>query len=396
MQRIRSIENLVRSFKPALRHLFIMVRRWSGCRVMSEYEKKLAIIARLEAEFGPQNLKVADALEEFALWYADNRIYSGAVPYFRRSLDIRETNMGKDIDVADALERWAQCADRKGKAEATELFDRSLTIRQSVLGPTSPALLPGLDALAEHYLRKFRIADAISVRMRGLEIAERIHGAVSTEVAARLHSIGLTRLTMNDLRGAEPMFRRALAIRDEIGAPEDAQLVSTLDGLIRTLAALERPDEIGALLQRSLKVKAALFAASPAKILETFMATAEAVATYGRPGDLTSLLPDGPAAIWPATVGLLLHLGRQLILKGRSSEASDIVGLAADIVERIFSLSCDARGCALHALLPADPNLAEQISKAADPTDERLVEALGWLAANPAGISEHRQPNILR
>ncbi|MCK1385682.1 serpin family protein [Bradyrhizobium sp. 21] len=87
-----------------------------------------------------------------------------------------------------------------------------MTIRQSVLGSTSPAVLPALDALAEHYLRKFRIADAISYRTRGLEIADTIHGPVSSDVAARLLSIGWNCLAMNDLRGAEPLFRRALAI----------------------------------------------------------------------------------------------------------------------------------------------------------------------------------------
>ncbi|MCK1385683.1 hypothetical protein [Bradyrhizobium sp. 21] len=82
---------------------------------MSVIDQKLAAIAKLEAELGPNDLKVAEALEEFALWYADNRIYSGAVPYFRRSLNIRETKLGSDTAVADALDRWARCADCKDK-----------------------------------------------------------------------------------------------------------------------------------------------------------------------------------------------------------------------------------------------------------------------------------------
>src|SRR4051794_27352795 len=97
---IRMVETLVRPFKSALRRLLNTVRRWSGRRAISEYEEKLANIARLEAKLGPQDLKVADALEAFALWYAANRIYSGAVPYFRRSLEIRQARLGADITVA--------------------------------------------------------------------------------------------------------------------------------------------------------------------------------------------------------------------------------------------------------------------------------------------------------
>jgi len=107
----------------------------------------LADIARLEAELGPQDLRVADALEEFALWYAADRIYSGTEPYFRRSLQIRESKLGADVRVADTLLRWAKCAEHKGKPEAGELFRRSQEVRESALGAASLDLLPALEEL---------------------------------------------------------------------------------------------------------------------------------------------------------------------------------------------------------------------------------------------------------
>lgn len=362
---------------------------------MSEIDQKLAAIARLEAELGPHDLKVADALEELALWYADNRIYSGAVPYFRRSLEIREAKLGSDITVADALDRWAERAERKDKPEATGLFEQGLAIRQSVLGPASPDLLPALDALAEHYLRKFRVADAVSCRTRALAIAEKVHGPASREIATRLLYIGEHHLAENDLTAAEPLFRRSLAIRAELAAPDDTLVAKTLDGLIRTLAAMRQPDEIAALLQRSLRVKATLFAESPTALIKAFMATAEAVATYGHVEHLTSLLPEGPATIWPDKIRLLLHLGRQLIRKGRSAEADDVVGRAVDVLDKVLALPREDRRAVLHELLAVDHDLVEQLSRRPDPTDERLAGALGWLAANPEGISGHRPPNIL-
>lgn len=363
--------------------------------MISITDQKLAAIARLEAELGPHDLAVAEALEEFALWYGDNRLYSGAVPHLRRSLEIREALLGANLLVADALDRWARCAERKDKAESTELFERSLKVRQNVLGEASPDLLPVLEALVGHYLQRFRIADAVACRMRGLAIAEAMHGSVSNEVATRLLHIGQNRLAMGDPAGAEPAFRRALAIRAEIATPDDADLAATVDGLIRALAALDRPEEIGALLQRSLKAKAVVFAKDPARLVEALMGTAEAVAAYGQVQDLTALLPEGPVPVWPENVRLLLHLGRQLIRKDRSAEADDVVGLAVATLQRIFALSRESRAAPLETILPADHGLLLRMCEAPDLGNEDLVEALGWLAANPEGIPGRRPPSIL-
>lgn len=344
---------------------------------MSPTERKLAEIARLESQFGPLDLGLADALEDFALWYADNRIYSGAEPYFRRSLEIREQKLGADIAVADALERWAKCAARKGKREAEELFQRSLAIREGVLGPMSVDLVPRLDALADRHLRQFRSGLAVSCLRRSLEIVE-THGLAPAEVASRLLNIGKLLLADRPAE-AELLLRRALAIREELHGPDDAELVVTLDALIRALIAIDRHDDIRPLLAQGLKVRAALLA--PAKLLEALEAAIEPLATYGRVEDLTSLLQGGTAATWPGEVKLLLHFAKRLFQQGRKADMNEAVRLAVETLQRIFELGEDDRFDAMFELWPgfSDDDF-RQMTEAPDPEDDRLAHALGRIA----------------
>ncbi|WP_158537589.1 tetratricopeptide repeat protein [Bradyrhizobium sp. MOS003] len=360
-------------------------------------DQKRAEIARLEAQFGPQDLRVADALEEFALWYAANRIYSGAEPYFRRSLQIREGKLGADIRVADGLLRWAKCAEHKGRPEAGELFRRSQEIRESVLGVASVDLLPALEELTDRHLRTFRIKDAVSCQKRCLELVERIHGPLSGETTAKLLRLGKLLLRNGQPTEAEPLLRRALAIHTEMKAPGDARLAALLDALIRTLAAIKQAGEIGPMLQRSLKIKAAVLASEPAKLLEAFAETTQALARYGRVEDLTSLLPDGPATIWPRRAKLLLQFAQRLLEAERRTDASEVAGLAVAEVKRIFQLPADARFTALRELWPdsMDDDLVTQMSDSPDPGDDRLPEVLAWVAMSQDGAHRDYAPNIL-
>ncbi|MBP0111761.1 tetratricopeptide repeat protein [Bradyrhizobium vignae] len=347
----------------------------------SAIEQKLAEIARLESEFGPHDLGLADALEDFALWYADNRIYSGAEPYFRRSLEIREHIFGADIAVADALERWAKCAERSDKGDAQTLFSRSLAIRESLAGPMSLDLVPCLDALAGWYQRQFFGRDqAVSYFRRSLEIVES-HGAAPAEVACRVLNISRLLLPGRPAE-AEPLLRRALAIHDEQHAPDDAELVATLDALVGTLIATGRHDDIGPLIARSLNAKAVLIADQPAKLFEVFEAAIETFATYGRVEDFTSTLRGGVVDKWPHQVKLLLRFAHRLLQHGREADMNEVVRLGVGALQETLSLEEDDRFDALWELWPgfSDDDF-RQMSEASGPGIDRVAHALGSIAA---------------
>lgn len=352
---------------------------------MSATEQKLAEIARLESQFGPLDLGLADALEDFALWYADNRIYSGAEPYFRRSLAIREQILGADIAVADALERWAKCAVRKRQYDAQELFRKSLAIREGISGPMSLDLVPSFDALADWYLSEFfGLAKAVSCLRRSLEIIDS-HGLVSAEVASRLLKLGELLLAGRPAE-AEPLLRRALAIREELHGPENAEFAATLDALIKASIAINRHDHVGSLLARSLKLKATLLAHQPAELLQAFEAAVEPLANHGRLDDLASLLQSGSAATWPAQVRLLLRLAESFLQQGRNVDMDEAVRLGVETLQKILELGEDERLAPLWELWPGfTEDEFRQMSQTSDIGLDRLAHALGRIAVRYVG-----------
>jgi len=307
---------------------------------MSISDEKLAAIARAEAEFGPDDVKVADALEDYAAWYAANRIYSGAEAAFRRSLAIREQQLGADLAVADAWERWARAAENKKRPEALDLFRKGFEVREAVLGPGAPALQPFIDDLAERYLATDR-AEASGFLQRGLALAKRAEAPAGPAMAARLLRFSKFLLAEGRPAEAEPLLRRALEIADE---------ADTLDALIEALIAQDRGAEAAPLLGRSLRLKAAAADGDASALLDTISAAIGHVAAFGAIDDITALLQGVPAAEWPRALRLLHRLSQQLVRHGRVADAEAAGRSSAALIERLLRLDDRQRFAALSEL----------------------------------------------
>jgi tetratricopeptide (TPR) repeat protein len=83
-----------------------------------------------EATFGPDDARVATALNNLALLYDELGRYAEAEPLFRRALRIREKVLGPDHpDVAQVLNNLAELYKDEGKyVEAEPLYQRALHI----------------------------------------------------------------------------------------------------------------------------------------------------------------------------------------------------------------------------------------------------------------------------
>ena len=94
-----------------------------------------------EKQLGPDHPDVAGSLNNLAILYADQGRYAEAEPLYRRSLKIREAKLGPDHpDVAASLNNLAILYQSQGRyAEAEPLYRRSLKIREKrSSGPTTP------------------------------------------------------------------------------------------------------------------------------------------------------------------------------------------------------------------------------------------------------------------
>jgi hypothetical protein len=181
---------------------------------------------------------------------------------------------------------------------------------------------------------------------------------------------------------AEPLLRRALAIRDGMDAPHDAELVAILDALVEASVRLARHDDTGSLIARSLRVKAASLAEQPDKLLEACAAVIEPLAKYGRVEDLALPLQGGPVLTWPGKVKLLLRFAQLLLQNGREADMNEAVRLGVETLQKMLELEESDRFVALRELLPgfSDDDF-RQMSEASDLEDDRVAHALGRIAA---------------
>ena len=87
---------------------------------------------------------MATSLNNLADLYQAMGRYAEAEPLYRRSLEIREKQLGRDHpDVATSLNNLANLYRAMGRyAEAEPLYRRSLAIREKQLGATTPTWPP--------------------------------------------------------------------------------------------------------------------------------------------------------------------------------------------------------------------------------------------------------------
>src|SRR6266542_99038 len=159
--------------------------------------------------------------------------YDEALQLVERSLEIRERLLGPDHpDVATAINSLAILHRQKGQyAKAEQLCRRSLAIRESALGPDHPHVADSLNNLASIYYNQGDFPKADLLFRRALMIREKALGPSHLDVAQSLSNLIVLYRDTGEYAEAEPLFRRALAIREKTLGPEHPDVASSLNGL---------------------------------------------------------------------------------------------------------------------------------------------------------------------
>lgn len=114
----------------------------------------LSLLSQAEANFGPEDLRVASAIRHLGLLYHRQDRYTVAEPLLHRSLAILEKVDPGHIETAAVLEQLAELYEVQGKYAATELIlHRSLAIKERALGPGHPQVMLVFKDLLEFYRR---------------------------------------------------------------------------------------------------------------------------------------------------------------------------------------------------------------------------------------------------
>lgn len=168
------------------------------------------------------------------------------------------TSLALGILLAVALCAEGRDADRdpgftafeQGEFATTEARFRAGVAAAEKEGADDLALADALDRLAWFFCMRARYADAEPLLRRALAIREAKRGPDHPEIARALHNLATLLAQEGDKAAeAERLFRRALALREKAPGDSALDLARTLDGLARLCWTDKRPGE-GEILAR--------------------------------------------------------------------------------------------------------------------------------------------------
>ncbi|CAM9618735.1 unnamed protein product, partial [Choristocarpus tenellus] len=175
-------------------------------------------------------------------------------PLYQRSLAIREKVLGPDHPhLAFSLDNLAGLLKDQGNhSQAELLYQRSLAIREKVLGPDHPHVAFSLDNLARSLKDQGNYERAEPLYQRSLAIREKVLGPEHLGVASSLNNCaGLMQIQARKqsqrmsfsfpLQGnyerSDPLYQRSLAIREKVLGPDHPHVAFCLDNLASSLKA---------------------------------------------------------------------------------------------------------------------------------------------------------------
>ena len=218
--------------------------KWSDATSVAE-----EILVLTEQKYGKQDAQTADAMYSFA-WLANCAGQSAkAEVLWEKTLALEEKLFGKDSpQAARSLLTLADLnSSRGGYEKAEELLQRAF--RNLEPAPTAYRLELGkvLQSLGSlYFIHSGDLEKAETFLLRASGILERCQGVTGEEYLARtLLGLGYLRMRLDDLASAEPLFVRAIQLREKNLGPRHPDTVTAkadlawLYGLRRELTRAE-------------------------------------------------------------------------------------------------------------------------------------------------------------
>lgn len=149
-----------------------------------------------------------------------------------RSLALREEVLGSTHpQVAESLRQLSKVTWQQEPSRAEEHLLRALAILEAAFGPMDPKLLPVLDTLYAIYVNQGYTSKPEPLVRRALAIHEAAFGKDHPETAEWLSTLGLILYIQGRYTEAEPLYLRALAIQEAALGKEHPALAEPLNHL---------------------------------------------------------------------------------------------------------------------------------------------------------------------
>ncbi|MBA2732977.1 MAG: CHAT domain-containing protein, partial [Acidobacteria bacterium] len=205
---------------------------------------------------GPDDLKVAEMLENLSASYVQTGDYASAEPLELRVLKIKEKAFGPEHpQMADALRNLGVFYYDKGDyLKAEELIQKALGIFEKSRQPENLIIASALSYLGNIYYARNDYGKAESYYRRSLAIREKNLGADHFHLTESLGSIGRVAYDAGDYAKAEAMYGRALALSEKAFGPDHTQLAWSLNNLAMIYATTGDYAKAEAFYRRALTI----------------------------------------------------------------------------------------------------------------------------------------------
>ncbi|CAN0388434.1 unnamed protein product, partial [Ascophyllum nodosum] len=177
-------------------------------------------------------------LHHYAGFLANQGKYDDAEPLYKRALTIREEVLGpRHPDVASILNNLASLL------ESQVIFVKQSIQRVAQWGNVTTWFDQlarrncGLHHYAAFLANQGKYDDAEPLYKRALTIKEEVLGPRHPDVASRLNNLASLLKSQGKYDDAEPLYKRALTIREEVLGPRHPDVASSLNNLATLLAS---------------------------------------------------------------------------------------------------------------------------------------------------------------
>lgn len=215
-------------------------------------ERSLAIYEKI---LGPEHENVTNALNSLgAINYREGDIRK-AGEMWERTLAIREKTLGPDHPlIAHSLNNLALThLSRRDAKNAVPLLERAVRIQEKVLGPKHPDLASGLSNLADAVYGSGDVAKAKACLSRAIAIMEDSSPG-NPELARFFDQLAYILREQKDVRGAQNLYERSLALRLKALGPKHPEVGQSLGGLADCASQGGQLREAEALYEKALAV----------------------------------------------------------------------------------------------------------------------------------------------
>ncbi|MFV8753816.1 tetratricopeptide repeat protein [Nannocystaceae bacterium ST9] len=231
---------------------------------------------------------------------------------------------------------------RKNYRATIELYEESLALEESILGPNHPKLYESLNRLGTAHDALGDSDRAVELYRRALALARATLGPSHPDIAAVLTNLGIVHCWKAEYEQGKQMLEQALAIRRAALGPDHPLVADSLNNLAFVLRRLDQNEAALAASSESLAIRERSFGPDHPDVVQGLLGLALLLEDAGQPERARALhaeaLARAESSLGPAHLEVLrclAGLARTSAALGRDEEAHALLERAARLVSTL-------------------------------------------------------------